>query len=106
MRNKTIADSKYRAMAWGFYLLDTFRRCHIKDCEVIRNCHIGRHRFYRMKRGELINIDAYVRLMDYAHHCLKQRIAHKLQPPKDEDEWKTRFWEIMLKDSLSENQDI
>ena len=61
-----IEASKQRALAWGGFLLDTFQNLGITDNEVIRNCHLGRSTFYRMKHGEQINADAYIRLSHYA----------------------------------------
>ena len=61
-----IEASKQRVLAWSGFLLDTFQNLGITDNEIIRNCHIGRSTFYRMKHGEQINADAYIRLSQYA----------------------------------------
>ena len=61
-----IEASKQRVLAWSGFLLDTFQKLGITDSEVIRSFHIGRSTFYRMKHGEQINADAYIRLSQYA----------------------------------------
>ena len=87
--NEAIGASKRKAVAWGDFLLDTFSEQGITDNEVIRNCHIGRSTFYRMKRGELINVDAYLRMTDYAIRKIRERMkAHPL--PGD---FETGWWE-------------
>ena len=50
------------------------------DNDVIRNCHIGRSTFYRMKRGELINVNAYLRMTDYAMQKIRERMK-KIRSP-------------------------
>ncbi len=87
--NGAIAASRQRARAWGDFLSDTFRELEITDNEVIRNCHIGRSTFYRMKRDELINVDAYLRMMDYAVKKIGEQVTKHLLPA----DFETRWWE-------------
>ena len=70
-----IEASKQRVWAWSSFLLDTFRELGMTDNEVIRNCHIGRTTFYRMKHGKQINVDAYLRLSNYAWAKIQEKEA-------------------------------
>ena len=56
-------------------MVTTFRKLGITDNEVIQNCYVGRSTYYRMKQGELINVDAYIRLTDYAVLKIRERMA-------------------------------
>ena len=82
-----IEASKQRVWAWGGFLLDTFRDLGITDSEVIRYCHIGRSTFYRMKHGEQINVDAYLRLSDYAWAKIQEKEAKGFLPSGYGKEW-------------------
>ena len=75
-----IEASKQLVWAWGSFLLDTFRELGTTDNEVIRNCHIGRNTFYRMKHGKQINVDAYLRLSNYAWVKIQEREAKRGLP--------------------------
>ena len=78
MKNEWIKASKERVVAWGLYLVDTFKELGLSDNKVIRECHIGRRTFYKMKKGQIINSDAYVRLTDYAVQVIRERKTKEL----------------------------
>ena len=82
-----IEASKQRVWAWSSFLLDTFRELGMTDNEVIRNCHIGRSTFYRMKHGKQINVDAYLRLSNYAWVKIQEREAKRGLPFGYENKW-------------------
>lgn len=96
MTNELILNSKQRAMAWGELLMETFQVLGITDREVITNCHIGRKRFYGLKGGGQINVDAYFRLMDYAHRKIHEKTIQHFLPPDYEREWQRQFWYIFF----------
>lgn len=85
--NGAIEASRQRARAWGEFLLDTFQELEITDNEVIRNCHIGRSTFYRMKWGELINVDAYLRMTDYTILKIREPMKGRPLPGDFEKKW-------------------
>ena len=89
-----IEASKQRVLAWSGFLLDTFQKLGITDSEVIRSCHIGRSTFYRMKHGEQINTDAYVRLNDYAIMKIYERMEKKLLPNNFMEEYKKSLTDL------------
>ena len=93
--NGAIETSKRRAIAWGELLVITFRKLGITDNEVIQNCHVGRSTYYRMKQGELINVDAYIRLTDYAVQKIKERMVRRLFPPDFMEEWKKKIMGVL-----------
>ena len=82
-----IEASKQRVLAWSVFLLDTFQNLGITDNEIIRNCHIGRSTFYRMKHGEQINTDAYIRMNDYAIAKIQEHEAKGRLPAGYGKEW-------------------
>ena len=85
--NDAIEASKRRVIAWGNFLVTTFRILSITDNEVIQNCYVGRSTYYRMKQGELINVDAYIRLNDYAILKIKERMARGRLAAGYGEEW-------------------
>ena len=89
--NETIETSKRRAIAWGDLLVTTFRILGVTDNEVIQNCYVGRSTYYRMKQGELINVDAYIRLTDYAVLKIRERMARWLPPHCFMEEWRKKI---------------
>lgn len=89
--NKTIEASKRKAADWGFFLLDTFQELGIKDNEVIRNCHIGRSTFYHLKQGKLINVDAYIRLLEYTVSKIQEQTARHLLPNDFAGKWREKI---------------
>ena len=95
MKN-TIERSQERAIAWGILLVETFREMGITDNEVIRNCHVGRARFYRMKHGELINLDAYLRMTDYALLKISDEAAPRIVSYNPKTQWELQLWELLF----------
>ena len=93
--NDVIEASKRKAIAWGDFLVTTFRVLGITDNEVIQNCYVGRSTYYRMKRGELINVDAYIRLMDYAVLKIRERMARRLFPQEFMEEWRKKIMRVL-----------
>ena len=93
--NETIETSKRRAIAWGDFLVTTFRKLGITDNEVIQNCYVGRSTYYRMKQGELINVDAYIRLTDYAVLKIRERMARWLLPHGFMEEWRKKIMGVL-----------
>ena len=89
--NYVIEASKRKAIAWGDFLVTTFRVLGITDNEVIQNCYVGRSTYYRMKRGELINVDAYIRLTDYAVLKIRVRMERWLLPYGFMEEWRKKI---------------
>ena len=89
--NDAIEASKRRATAWGDLLVTTFRILGVTDNEVIQNCYVGRSTYYRMKQGELINTDAYIRLTDYAKLKIQERMARWLLPHGFMEEWRKKI---------------
>ena len=93
--NYVIEASKRKAIAWGDFLVTTFRVLGITDNEVIQNCYVGRSTYYRMKQGELINVDAYIRLNDYAIMKICERMEKKSLPNNFMEEYQkllTDLW--------------
>ena len=86
MKNEWIKASKERVVAWGLYLVDTFKKLGLSDNKIIRECNIGRKTFYKMKKGKPINTDAYVRLTDYAVQVIRERKTKKLPLSVTEEE--------------------
>lgn len=86
MKNEWIKASKERVVAWGLYLVDTFKKLGLSNNKVIRECHIGQKTFYKMKKGQIINSDAYVRLTDYAVQVIRERKTKKLPLSVTEEE--------------------
>lgn len=86
MKNEWIKASKERVVAWGSYLMDTFKKLGVSNNKVIKECHIGRNNYNLMKKGQMINPDAYVRLMDYAVQVIRERKTKKLPLPVTEEE--------------------
>ncbi|MBP3668660.1 MAG: hypothetical protein J6J26_03705 [Bacteroides sp.] len=95
MKNEWIKASKERVVAWGSYLVDTFKKLGLSNNKVIRECHIGRRTFYKMKKGKPINADAYVRLTIFALEKIKERESGQHPPPITEEGWKKQFWKIV-----------
>lgn len=95
MKSKPVENSKHRTIAWGYYLAETFRTLRISDNKVIRECHIGRRTFYKMKKGKPINADAYLRLTIFALENIKERESTQRPPPMTEEGWKELFWKII-----------
>ena len=93
--NDAIEASKRRVIAWGNFLVTTFRILSITDNEVIQNCYVGRSTYYRMKRGELINVDAYIRLTDYAVLKIRVRMERWLLPYDFMKEWRKKIMEVL-----------
>ena len=93
--NDAIEASKRRATAWGDLLVTTFRKLGITDNEVIQNCYVGRSTYYRMKQGELINVDAYIRLTDYAVLKIRERMARWLLPHGFMEEWRKKIMRVL-----------
>ena len=93
--NDAIETSKRRATAWGDFWVTTFRILGITDNEVIQNCYVGRSTYYRMKQGELINVDAYIRLTDYAVLKIRARMARWLLPDGFMEEWRKKIMEVL-----------
>ena len=89
--NDAIEASKRRVIACGNFLVTTFRILSITDNEVIQNCYVGRSTYYRMKRGELINVDAYIRLTDYAVLKIRVRMERWLLPYDFMKEWRKKI---------------
>ena len=89
--NYVIEASKRKAIAWGDLLVTTFRILGVTDNEVIQNCYVGRSTYYRMKRGELINVDAYIRLTDYAVLKIRVRMERWLLPYDFMKEWRKKI---------------
>ena len=96
MKNELIENSKLRARAGCNFLLETFSELDISNNEAIRQSHIGKESFYGMKQGKLINLDAFLRLKDYAFRQLQQQVRMKRLPPNILTEWKERLRQIML----------
>ena len=86
MKNEWIKASKERVVAWGSYLMDTFKKLGVSNNKVIKECHIGRNNYNLMKKGQMITPDAYVRLMDYAVQVIRERKTKKLPLPVTEEE--------------------
>lgn len=95
MKNEWIKASKERVVAWGLYLVDTFKKLGLSDNKVITNSHIGRKTFYKMKKGKPINADAYLRLTTFALKNIKERESTQHPPPMTEEGWKKLFWKII-----------
>jgi hypothetical protein len=93
--NDVIEASKRKAIAWGDFLVTTFRVLGITDNEVIQNCYVGRSTYYRMKRGELINVDAYIRLTDYAVLKIRARMEKWLLPDGFMEEWRKKIMGVL-----------
>ena len=93
--NDAIEASKRRVIAWGNFLVTTFRILSITDNEVIQNCYVGRSTYYHMKQGELINVDAYIRMTDYAILKIKERMARWLLPHGFMKEWRKKIMEVL-----------
>ena len=93
--NYVIEASKRKAIAWGDFLVTTFRVLGITDNEVIQNCYVGRSTYYRMKRGELINVDAYIRLTDYAVLKIRVRMERWLLPYDFMKEWRKKIMGVL-----------
>ena len=93
--NDAIEASKRRVIAWGNFLVTTFRILSITDNEVIQNCYVGRSTYYRMKQGELINVDAYIRLTDYAVLKIRERMARWLLPHGFMEEWRKKIMGVL-----------
>ena len=93
--NDAIEASKRRATAWGDLLVTTFRILGVTDNEVIQNCYVGRSTYYRMKQGELINVDAYIRLTDYAVLKIRERMAMRLFPQGFMEEWRKKIMRVL-----------
>ena len=53
MKNEWIKASKERVVAWGLYLVDTFKKLGLSNNKVIRECNIGRKTFYKMKEVDV-----------------------------------------------------
>ena len=79
----------------GDFPVTTFRKLGITDNEVIQNCYVGRSTYYRMKRGEQINVDAYIRLTDYAVLKLRERMARRLLPDGFMKEWRKKIMGVL-----------
>ena len=92
--NYVIEASKRKAIAWGDFLVTTFRVLGITDNEVIQNCYVGRSTYYRMKRGELINVDAYIRLNDYAIMKICERMEKKSLPNNFMEEYQKSLTDL------------
>ena len=92
--NDAIEASKRRATAWGDLLVTTFRILGVTDNEVIQNCYVGRSTYYRMKQGELINVDAYIRLNDYAIMKICERMGKKLLPNNFMEEYQKSLTDL------------
>ena len=92
--NDAIEASKRRATAWGDLLVTTFRILGITDNEVIQNCYVGRSTYYRMKQGELINVDAYIRLNDYAIMKICERMEKKSLPNNFMEEYQKSLTDL------------
>lgn len=93
--NDAIEASKRRATAWGDLLVTTFRILGVTDNEVIQNCYVGRSTYYRMKQRELINVDAYIRLTDYAVLKIRERMARWLLPHGFMEEWRKKIMRVL-----------
>ena len=93
--NDAIEASKRRATAWGDFLVTTFRILGVTDNEVIQNCYVGRSTYYRMKQGELINVDAYIRLTDYAVLKIRARMEKWLLPHGFMEEWRKKIMGVL-----------
>ena len=93
--NDAIEASKRRATAWGDFLVTTFRILGVTDNEVIQNCYVGRSTYYRMKRGEQINVDAYIRLTDYAVLKIRARMERRLLPDGFMKEWRKKIMGVL-----------
>ena len=48
-----------------------------------------------MKQGELINVDAYIRLTDYAVLKLRERMARRLLPDGFMKEWRKKIMGVL-----------
>ena len=92
--NDAIEASKRRVIAWGNFLVTTFRILSITDNEVIQNCYVGRGTYYRMKQGELINVDAYIRLNDYAIMKICERMGKKSLPNNFMEEYQKSLTDL------------
>jgi hypothetical protein len=93
--NDAIEASKRRATAWGDLLVTTFRILGVTDNEVIQNCYVGRSTYYRMKQGEQINVDAYIRLTDYAKLKIRARMERRLLPDGFMKEWRKKIMGVL-----------
>ena len=91
-----IGESKSRVVALGNFLMDTFRILGITDKGVITGSYVGRSNYYRMKRGGIINTDAYVRLSRYAVKKIREQVARHLLPNDFEERWRDRFCQVWL----------
>ena len=54
---------------------------------MIQNCYVGRSTYYHMKQGELINVDAYIRMNDYAIAKIQEHEAKGRLPAGYGKEW-------------------
>ena len=63
--------------------------------QVIQNCYVGRSTYYRMKLGELINVDAYIRLTDYAVLKIRARMERRLLPDGFMKEWRKKIMGVL-----------
>ena len=54
---------------------------------MIQNCYVGRSTYYHMKQGELINVDAYIRMSDYATAKIQEHEAKGRLPAGYRKEW-------------------
>ena len=79
----------------GDFLVTTFRKLGITDNEVIQNCYVGRSTYYRMKQGELINVDAYIRLSVYAVLKIRARMARGWRPHGFLEEWRKKIMGVL-----------
>ena len=94
--NGAIEASKQRVLIWGEFLLATFCQLGISNNKVIKNCHIGRNKFYEIKHGKLINADAYIRIYDYALAKILEQEAKGLFPAGYGMKWKAELMDLVF----------
>lgn len=91
-----IEVSKCRVIAWGAFLIETFQLLGIKNKNVIKNSHVGKETFYRMKRGKIVNVDAYLRMTSFASENIKKQIDLQRLPIKCQNQWKGNLLDILI----------
>ena len=94
--NVAIEASKQRVLAWGEFLLATFSKLGISNNKVIKNSHIGRSTFYRMKKGAQINADAYIRISRYARMKVQERETQGMIAAGYAMKWKAELMDLVF----------
>ena len=96
MNIEHIEASIDKLVAWGYYLLSTFKKLGITRTEVTKNSNISGSSLSKIKEGKKINADAYVRLTEYAVHVIRERKANKQRLPVTEEELIEQWVKIFI----------